>query len=53
MRRAMVTYQRAYHHVINRGYDGNPIFKGRKDKEDFLSLLKLYSDIIPSQNEKN
>ena len=44
MRRARLTYKGAYHHVMNRGYDGNPIFKGRKDKEDFLSLLKLYSE---------
>ena len=44
MRRARVTYRGAYHHVMNRGYDGNPIFKERKDKEDFLSLLKLYSE---------
>jgi len=43
MRRARVTYQGAYHHVMNRGYDGKPIFKGRKDKENFLGLLKLYS----------
>ncbi len=28
---------------MNRGYDGKPIFKERKDKEKFLSLLGLYS----------
>ena len=44
MRRARVTYQGAYHHVMNRGYDGKPIFKERKDKEYFLSLLRLYSE---------
>ena len=44
MRRSRVTYHGAYHHVMNRGYDGTPIFKERKDKEDFLSLLKLYSE---------
>ena len=44
MRRARVTYQGAYHHAMNRGYDGKPIFKGIKEKEDFLNLLKLYSE---------
>lgn len=44
MRRARVTYQGAYHHVMNRGYDGKPIFKGIKEKENFLTLLKSYSE---------
>ena len=44
MHRARVTYQGAYHRVMNRGYDSKPIFKERKDKEYFLSLLKLYSE---------
>lgn len=44
MRRARITYRNAYHHVMNRGYDGNPIFKERNNKEDFLDLLKQYSE---------
>jgi REP element-mobilizing transposase RayT len=44
MRRARVTYQGAYHHVMNRGYDGKPILKDIIDKENFLTLLKTYSE---------
>jgi len=44
MRRARVTYQGAYHHVMNRGYDGKPIFKDKSDKENFLTFLKTYSE---------
>jgi len=44
MRRARITYQGAYHHVMNRGYDGNPIFSEKSDKENFLNLMKLYSE---------
>jgi len=44
MRRARVTYQGAYHHVMNRGYDGKPIFKEIRDKENFLTFLKTYSE---------
>jgi REP element-mobilizing transposase RayT len=44
MRRARVTFQGAYHHVINRGYEGKPILKGKNDKKKFLNLLKLYSE---------
>ncbi|MEN8222026.1 MAG: transposase [Acidobacteriota bacterium] len=44
MRRARVTYQGAYHHVMNRGYDGKPIFEDINDKELFLTFLKKYSE---------
>ena len=32
MKRIRITYPGAYHHVMNRGYDGNPIFAGSKSK---------------------
>ena len=44
MRRARITYQGAYHHVMNRGYEGKPIFKNVTEKEFFLELLKIYSE---------
>ncbi len=43
MRRARITYQGAYHHVMNRGYEGKPIFQKNGDKEVFLDLLNIYS----------
>lgn len=44
MRRVRITFEGAYHHVMNRGYNGNPIFKERNNKYDFLDFLKLYSE---------
>ena len=44
MRRARITYQGAYHHVMNRGYEGKPIFKNVADKKEFLKMLKIYSE---------
>lgn len=44
MRRARITFRGAYHHVMNRGYEGKPIFKDIKDKENFLTFLKTYSE---------
>lgn len=39
MRRARVTYKGAFHHAMNRGYDGKAIFLNLKEKELFLELL--------------
>ncbi len=44
MRRARITWKGAYHHVMNRGYDGNPIFSKNSDKEIFLDMLKINSE---------
>ena len=35
-----ITYPGAYHHVMNRGYDGNRIFAGNKNKSQFLDYLE-------------
>jgi len=40
MRRERITYEGAYHHVMNRGYDGNDIFAGNKHKSHFLEYLE-------------
>lgn len=40
MRRVRITYPGAYHHVMNRGYDGNPIFAGNVTKSHFLDYLE-------------
>ena len=40
MRRARITYLGAYHHVMNRGYDGNTIFAGSETKSHFLDYLE-------------
>jgi len=40
MRRVRITYTGAYHHVMNRGYDGNPIFAGNVTKSHFLDYLE-------------
>ena len=46
MRRARVTYPGAFHHAMNRGYNGNPVFFEKIDKEIFLKLLnKTSSDL--------
>jgi REP element-mobilizing transposase RayT len=39
MRRERITYTGAYHHVMNRGYGGNDIFAGNKNKNQFLNYL--------------
>lgn len=39
MRRARVTYEGAFHHCVNRGYDGKAIFMKPKEKALFLNLL--------------
>jgi len=40
MRRVRLTYPGAFHHVMNRGYGGNDIFYGNKNKNQFLDYLK-------------
>ena len=40
MRRARFTYQGAFHHVTNRGINGENIFEGSKAKSLFLDLLE-------------
>jgi len=40
MRRERITYTGAYHHVMNRGYDGNDIFAGNRHKSHFLDYLE-------------
>ena len=40
MKRVRITYPGAYHHVMNRGYDGNAIFAGDKNKAQFLDFLE-------------
>jgi len=40
MKRVRITYPGAFHHVMNRGYDGNAIFTGNKNKAQFLEFLE-------------
>ncbi len=40
MRRERITYPGAFHHVMNRGYNGNHIFEGNKNKSQFLDYLE-------------
>lgn len=43
MRRARLTYEGAFHHVKNRGINGEDIFTGNKLKGHFLNLLDVIS----------
>jgi len=40
MKRVRITYQGAYHHVMNRGVRGEDIFLDNRGKDYFLSILK-------------
>ncbi|MCP5107311.1 MAG: hypothetical protein GY950_28245 [bacterium] len=40
MKRERVTYEGAYHHVMNRGYDGTDIFSKIRYKSQFLDYLE-------------
>ncbi len=40
MRRVRITFPGAYHHVMNRGYDGNNIFTGNILKSKFFEFLE-------------
>jgi len=46
MRRARITYEGAFHHGMNRGYDGMAIFSKQKEKELFLELLTKSSKLL-------
>ena len=43
MRRARITYTGAFHHAMNRGHSGLPIFKNKEEKNTFLNLMKKNS----------
>jgi putative transposase len=43
VRRARITYQGAYHHAMNRGYEGRSLFQDDPDCEFFLDLVKIQS----------
>jgi hypothetical protein len=40
VRRERITYIGAYHHVMNRGYDGKDIFAGNSHKSRFPDYLE-------------
>ncbi len=44
MRRARITYEGAFYHGMNRGYDGKTIFSKSKEKKVFLELLAEISE---------
>ena len=46
MRRARVTYQGAFHHAMNRGYEGKKIFLKDSEKNLFLELLKETAKVL-------
>lgn len=46
MRRARFTYIDAFHHLMNRGINGEPIFKAATDKECFTDLLDKFSKLL-------
>lgn len=46
MRYARLTYEGAFHHAMNRGYDGIEIFKSTKCKEKFIELLRDKSELF-------
>lgn len=39
MRRARITYEGAFHHAMNRGINGEEIFIGPENKNQFLDYL--------------
>ena len=39
MRRARITYEGAFHHAMNRGFEGRKIFTYDRDKKKFIDLL--------------
>lgn len=46
MRRGRLTYEDAFHHVMNRGIKGEDIFKNPKDKDFFLNLIREKSKLL-------
>lgn len=49
MRRARITYQGAFHHAMNRGYEGRSLFQDDSDREFFLDLVKKYSKLLKTR----
>jgi REP element-mobilizing transposase RayT len=43
MKRVRITYEGAFHHVMNRGINGEEIFSGHRTKSQFLDFLEEYS----------
>lgn len=43
MRRARIKYEGSYHHVMNRGINGENVFPNIKSKQHFIELLKELS----------
>lgn len=43
MRRARVTYSGAFHHVMSRGHQGNPVFQDPTDKNVLLNIWRKFS----------
>jgi REP element-mobilizing transposase RayT len=43
MKRVRITWEGAFHHVINRGINGEEIFSGHRTKSQFLDFLEEYS----------
>jgi REP element-mobilizing transposase RayT len=46
MRLPRRTYEGAFHHAMNRGYEGRPIFGTQADKAVFLDLLKKVQGLM-------
>jgi len=46
VRRARLTYQGAFHHAMNRGYEGRPIFKEDSSKDFFLDLIVKLQELL-------
>lgn len=40
------TYEGAFHHAMNRGHEGRPIFGNKADKEVFLELIKKVQEMM-------
>ena len=43
MKRVRITYEGAFHHVMNRGFNGDDIFVGPQNKSQFLDYLEAIS----------
>jgi REP element-mobilizing transposase RayT len=43
MKRKRITYEGAFHHVVNRGINGEEIFSSHQTKSQFLDFLEDYS----------
>jgi len=46
MRRTRASYQGAFHHAMNRGYEGKKIFLKDSEKSLFLELLKENAKVL-------